>query len=202
MGIICSTAIELGLTVGKRICNKGIYIFGKVARSELPIMLCLKSWSFLCIYRKLNLEFPVLAYALEMIFQPFVSSILASFYLTLSGFLLPLIVSMSCQSVKLFLYLSSLENKSNLKQLESTGQARDCVYKTETLCSSFFTRIVNGKCIYCLCFSEITYHCFRHLKTHYHLHNFYIALSMRENVLYWPILEIPSHQLRTSLEFF
>lgn len=96
MGIICSTAIELGLTVGKRICNKGIYIFGKVARSELPIMLCLKSWSFLCIYRKLNLEFPVLAYALEMIFQPFVSSILASFYLTLSGFLLPLIVSMSC----------------------------------------------------------------------------------------------------------
>lgn len=49
MGIICSTAIELGLRVGKRICNKGIYIFGKVPCSELQIMLCLKSWSFLCI---------------------------------------------------------------------------------------------------------------------------------------------------------
>lgn len=58
MRIICSTATELGLTVGKRIINKGIYIFGKVPHSNLQIMLCLKSWSFLCIYRKLNQGLP------------------------------------------------------------------------------------------------------------------------------------------------
>lgn len=89
MGITCSTAIELDLTVGKKICSKGIYVFGKGHCSELQGMLCFRSWSFICVYRELNQAFPygsvcsgndVPAYCV---------------YLTLSGFLLRLIVSTS-----------------------------------------------------------------------------------------------------------
>lgn len=52
MRVVCSGAIALVFKADNKICNNGV--FGGVSVSELQLMLCLKSWSFSCICRKLN----------------------------------------------------------------------------------------------------------------------------------------------------